>query len=71
MSSIYKLPSSKTRVVIRKRGIYKSASFDKASDAKSWTLETEAVIEANRHGLFASKSATKASTIHGTIHRKP
>ena len=51
MATIYKLPSGKTRVVIRKRGIHKSASFDKVTDAKSWSLKTEAAIDANHHGI--------------------
>lgn len=51
MATIYKLPSGKTRVVIRKRGIHKSGSFDKASEAKAWALKTEADIEANHYGI--------------------
>ncbi|WP_146346751.1 tyrosine-type recombinase/integrase [Phaeobacter marinintestinus] len=51
MATVTKLPSGKTRVVIRRKGVYRSASFDKVREAKSWALKNEAAIDADFHGI--------------------
>lgn len=51
MPAFTRLPSGRTRVTIRKRGVYKGATFDTKTEAKRWATIEEANIENSHHGV--------------------
>ena len=67
MSTITKLPSGKFRVQVRKRGVYKSETFTKKSDAVRWGTEAESLIESG--SLAGYQAIPKAATVADLIEK--
>lgn len=65
MPTFTQLPSGKWRVQVRRRGVYRAATFDKKSDANYWATAVESQVTHVAAGGFAPvpKGATVAELI--------
>lgn len=63
MASIYKTADGTWRAQVRKRGVTKSATFSKKSDATAWAVQIEAALSGNTGTITPPASMTLADAI--------
>jgi len=57
MATFQKLPSGKWRAIVRRKGVSKTASFEKKGQARDWATRIESMITQSQTGLISSAAS--------------